>query len=80
MSYRFVPLAGASAALLLAAAGSAAAQTTPNLNANSLLQPFLGLTSQPAVLQSNLSTAVAVNNGATAAQRTQAVTRQRHHV
>ena len=74
MSYRFVPLAGASAALLVAAAGSAAAQTTPNLNANSLLQPFLGLTSQPAVLQSNLSTAVAVNNGATAAQRTQAVT------
>ncbi len=73
MSYRSVSLAGASAALLLAAAGTAAAQTTPNLNANSVLQPFLGLTSQPAVLQSNLSTAVAVNNGATATQRAQAV-------
>lgn len=63
------------AALVAGLAGTAGAQTVPNLNANTLLQPFSGL-GTPAdtsgVLPANLATAIAVNNNSTPAQRAQA--------
>ena len=63
------------AALLAGLAGTAAAQTAPNLAANTLLQPFSGL-GTPAdtsgVLPANLAAAITVNNNSAPAQRAQA--------
>ena len=74
MSAPFFGRLVSSALALSTVAGVAAAQTTPNLNANTLLSPFTGLTAFPGVLSSNLNQSIAINNGATAAQRAQAVT------
>ena len=60
------------AVLVALASAPALGQTVPNINANNLLQPFSGLDST--VLTPNLNTTISINNGATAAQRTQAVT------
>lgn len=55
------------------AAATAQAQTTANLNSSNLLLPFLDLLSVPDVTSANLQQAISINNGATAAQRNQAV-------
>lgn len=60
--------------MLAGLSGGAVAQTAPNLITNSLLQPFTGLLAAPDVLSANLSQSIATNNGASAAQRSQAVT------
>jgi autotransporter-associated beta strand protein len=67
--------AWAGAALLAgtALASPALAQSQANANAAALLSPFVGLTAYPDVLTRNLAQAVAINNGATAAQRAQAI-------
>lgn len=61
------------ALVLSVCAATAQAQTTPNLNSNALLQPFNTLLGSTA-LTTNLQAAISINNNATAAQRTQAVT------
>ena len=70
---RLLPIISVLALVASALPAPAQAQTTPNLNSNTLLLPFLNLLTAPDILSANLQQAISINIGSTAAQRNQAV-------